>query len=285
MRVSSVGKVSEGRRIPPDRGGVVDEFQPHQRVDDAAVARPGLEARRQAGAGQVVEDADPVGGEAGVAALPEGRGSGEREQVRQEVGRLVHQVDPGLVVGDADMDMHAADQHPVAHIGEIAAELVVARAVAAGLGGPRGGRVAGGGDRRQAVALRHPGHRAAQADELAARLAGAAADAGADLDLAAEIFRRHPVADRLGAFVDHRLGGLGEIEAFGIDEEIFLLDPDGEVVVWHRAHSSRGVGPARTGRGGNDGPEARAQSMALKLNSPPSLMPENQRSVTVFVRV
>jgi hypothetical protein len=71
--------------------------------------------------------------------------------------------------------------------------------------------------------------RAAKVDELVARLLDRFAHTRADLDLRAQEFRAHLSAQSLLAFGE-QLGRrfLGEVARVLIDEEIFLLDADGE---------------------------------------------------------
>ena len=98
----------------------------HQHVDGALELAEALEALRQAGARQLVEHGEPVALEAGVLALPERRGGRQHQQVRQEIARLVHEVDAQLVVVDADVHVHAADGKPPADPGKVARERLVA---------------------------------------------------------------------------------------------------------------------------------------------------------------
>jgi len=71
---------------------------------------------RHAGAGQFVEHGEPVGFEPRDVALPERRRGREREQMRQEIGGLAEEIDAELVVVDADMNMHAADDEASHHL-------------------------------------------------------------------------------------------------------------------------------------------------------------------------
>ena len=98
-------------QVPPDLGGVVDETGLDQQVDVSLVLAPAGESLRQPGARQRAENREPERLEAGRLAFPERRGRGQREEVRQEVGQLVHQVDALFVVLDADVHVHATDQH------------------------------------------------------------------------------------------------------------------------------------------------------------------------------
>ena len=61
--------------------------------------------------GTAVEHQQPEGHEPGALAFPERRTARQREQVRQEIRELVHQVDAQLVVVDADVHVQAADHH------------------------------------------------------------------------------------------------------------------------------------------------------------------------------
>src|SRR3546814_19477971 len=75
----------------------------------ALVFTEAVEGLRQAGARQLLEHREAVALEAGHLAAPEWRGGREREEVRQEVGDLLHEVHAQLVVVEADVHVHAAD--------------------------------------------------------------------------------------------------------------------------------------------------------------------------------
>ena len=75
---------------------------------------------------------------------------------------------------DADMDMHAADQHPPRDAREVAAQRVVAVLVGVVLGLPVGEGVAGDGDGGEAVVRGVRRHAGAQALQVVARLADGA---------------------------------------------------------------------------------------------------------------
>ena len=87
--------------------------------------------------------------------------------MRQKITHLVHQVDPQIVVGQADVDVHPADQHPLGHDGQVAAQGVVAGAVAVGLRRPVGGRMAGRGNRGQTEIGGDLGHAAPKPAKVA----------------------------------------------------------------------------------------------------------------------
>ena len=236
--------------------------------------------------------------------------------MRQEIAKLVHQVDAAVGRVDAHMHVHPADQHPPHHAGQVAGQHVVAVLVGMGLVAPIREGVAGGRDRGEVVACRAVRHGGAQAPEILARLGHIAADAAADLDLAIEEFRADLILKPVAAILHQAGGRVGQREAVAIDQQVFFLDADGEFGVGQgharssccgmmalqhgarirasaqmrlRASDSkrrRGGGAFRDCQGWPRSARGRrGQSIALKLNSPPSLMPEGQREVTVLVRV
>ena len=71
--------------------------------------------------------------------------------MRQEVARLVEQVDAQLVVFDADVHVHAADDEAAADAGQVLGERLVALALGVLLGAPAGERVGRGGDGGEVV--------------------------------------------------------------------------------------------------------------------------------------
>src|SRR6185503_1275982 len=79
--------------VPPDLLGVVDRVRLHEQIDERLEIGPRAEGVGNVGARETVEHLAPVGLEAGVHADPERRVGREREQVRQEVPHLVHEVD------------------------------------------------------------------------------------------------------------------------------------------------------------------------------------------------
>ena len=96
--------------VPPDLLAVVDRAGADQQIDIAIELGARHERRRDAGAREVRKDRAAVGFEAGVAAHPERRRGRERQHMRQDVARDVHQIDRDIIVGHADMHMHAEDQ-------------------------------------------------------------------------------------------------------------------------------------------------------------------------------
>src|SRR6202790_461649 len=96
--------------VPPDFLSSVDAIQLTQRVGEILVSAPGFKLLGNAGAREAAEDGGAERFQAGVASHPEGRTSGEREQVRKEIEHHVHHVDGGLLVGHGHVDVHTEDQ-------------------------------------------------------------------------------------------------------------------------------------------------------------------------------
>ena len=158
---------------------------------------------------------------------------------------MAEQVDAQLIVLDADMHMHAADHQPARHLLQIFGEHVVALLVGVLLTPPFRKGMRGGGDRREAELIGDGAHGRAQPDQFIARLLHGMADARADLDLRAQEFRAH-----LTAVIEQRFLAFGEqgrwrfrreVAAVLVDEEVFLLDAEGEAwfvnghirAMWH----------------------------------------------------
>ena len=78
--------------------------------------------------GKAAEDGGAVGLQPRVASHPERRAGGEREQVRQEVARRVHQVDGRAVIGHGDVHVHAEDEQRSRELLELLDDVLVALA-------------------------------------------------------------------------------------------------------------------------------------------------------------
>ena len=102
--------------------------------------------------------------------------------MRQEVARLVHQVDRGLPVGHGDVDVQAEDQQRPRQLLQLLDDAVVADAGGEDLVLPVGERMRAGGRDREPDALGRGGELPADAEDLAAQLADVRADLRADLD-------------------------------------------------------------------------------------------------------
>ncbi len=90
----------------------------------------------------------------------------KRQQVRQEIRELVHQVDTQLVVFDPDVDMHAADQQTPGRRLHLGRQRVVALSFGMFLVQPACVRMGRSRHRREPVAARDFHDRRAQVSEL-----------------------------------------------------------------------------------------------------------------------
>ncbi len=230
-----------GPQVPPDTRGVFDETGVHEDIDVALVLRVARESFRKTGARQRIEDREPVTLETRIAAFPERRGTGQGQQVRQEVRHLVHQVDAQFVVVDADVDVHAADEQAPRCSLHLDGQCVVAVLLRLLLFGPAAERVRRGGDRRHAVVRSHVDDDAAQPPQFDFRFLDVVTDLGADLDLRAQELGRHLRAATLFALghetfrrVDHQAARLL------VDEQVLFLYPYRErrTAVTHRLSPS-----------------------------------------------
>jgi hypothetical protein len=148
--------------------------------------------------------------------------------VRQEIRELAHQVDARLLVLDADVHVHAADQQPPRRRLQLAAEAVVALLVGMALVQPARERMRGRGDRRTAVAVRHLADAFPHARQLLAHFGDALAHLGAHLDLRAQELGADLAARFHGglALLDHRLRHVGDqVARLAIHEQVLFLHP------------------------------------------------------------
>jgi len=169
--------------------------------------------------------------------------------VRHEVARLVHEVDAQLIVLDADVHVHAADDESPAHPGKVACDGLVAVALGGLLRAPTRKRVRGGGDRGEAVLVRQPRHRHPQIRQFPTRFARRPVHAGADLDLRFQELARDPLLQCRLRGIEQRLRHVAhQIAARLIDEEVLLLDADGErrVLQGHDSHGGIEIGAIQT---------------------------------------
>ncbi len=201
----------------------------HQHGEMALEFAPAVEELGQAGARHLVEDGDPVGFQTGVLTVPEGRGGAERQEMRQEIGELAHEVDAQLRILDSDMDMHAADDEPARRRLMIAGQRDIALAVGRLLPVPFGEGMRRGSDGGETMAAGDLRHHPAQPHKLRTGFGKAAAHRRADLDLSAQELRRHAAGKPPLAFAQHlRRRIAGEVAAGAIDQQILLLDAEGE---------------------------------------------------------
>ena len=233
-RISSVGKRTLGRMS--HQSLLPSSMMPgmHQHGEMTLELAPAVEELRQAGARHLVEDRDPVGFQPRILPLPEGRGGAERQEMGKEIGELAHEVDAQLGILDPDMHMHAADDKAAGRRLVVAGQRDVALAIRRLLVVPFGEGMGGGGDRSKAMDAGDLRHDPAQPGQLVAGLGEAAADGGADLDLSPQELRRHPAGKPRLAFAQHlRRGIAGEVPAGAVDQQILLLDAEGEAGLAH----------------------------------------------------
>ena len=158
--------------------------------------------------------------------------------MRQEVARLVHDVDALFLVLEPDVDVHAEDQQAVGDVGHRFAVLEVALALGDLLVAPTGKGVGRGGGDPQAVSGGDLGDPASQAHQLRARLRHSAADLRPDLDLRAQELGLDLVLQDLAALLQELLDVGRQLTSLRVDDLVLLLDSDGELGQGHGANSS-----------------------------------------------
>ena len=238
IRTSSVEKNGMRPHVPPDLLRVVDAVGAHQQVDEVVVVGPARERIRDVGSRELVEHLAAIRLEPGVHAEPERRVRRQRQQVGQEVADLVHQLDEGLTVLDADVHVEAEDEVRPRHQLHVLHDLEVAGIRIDVLLAPVGERMGGAGDEEQPVVLCQAHHRPPQVDDVLTRLANRPAHAGAHLDhglmhLGLDALVELPLALRHDLGVDVR----AEVERLGVECLVFLLDADGE----RRGHGHQSI--------------------------------------------
>jgi hypothetical protein len=154
--------------------------------------------------------------------------------VRQEIARRVHDADPRVVVFDGHVNVEAEDQDLPHHVLHLVLDHLVAVQLGDPLVLPVGEGVRAGRGDPHALGLQQRGERAAQAQDLLARLGDAGADLGADLHDRLEHLR-------LDVLTQDRLGGrqqgvdVGLELAVRADDLELLFDADRQWVC-HRCH-------------------------------------------------
>jgi len=142
---------------------------------------------------------------------------------------LSQKVDPQVVVLDAHMDMHAADDEAPHHVLEIVGKRVVALLVRVMLALPVGEGVSGRRDRRKPELVGDAGDGRAQMDEFVSHLGDRAADPRSHLDLRAQELRADLSAQGFFGFGEKRFGRLlDEIPGLLVDQEVLFLHADAE---------------------------------------------------------
>ncbi len=143
---------------------------------------------------------------------------------------MVHQVDGGLAILDADVHVQAEDQVGARHHLHVLDDVEVAR---------RRDRCPARASRRtdacrrrkpQAVLPGQVDHRRGAASDVVLRFLDVAADAGADLDHRLVHLGLHAlVQEQLALLDDFGVDVRAQIARDRIDGLVFLFDPDGEV--------------------------------------------------------
>ncbi len=213
--------------VPPDPRGVDDHARLDQRVHVATVFAVARKRFRQPRARNAVEDHQAERHQSRALAFPERRAAREREQVRQEIPRLVQQVDAQLVVVDADVHVQAADHHAPRHALHFLEQRDVTLLVGALLLRRQRERVRARGDRREAVARGFLHQDATQVDQRRAGVAHRAADRRRDLDLRAQELRECPAVAAVvqrGEQLVRRLAR--DRTRLAVDQEELLLDAE-----------------------------------------------------------
>ena len=163
-----------GLHVPPDLLRIVDAVQVDEQLDVVLVLAPGAEVVGDAGARKPPEDRRAVRLQPGVASHPERRARRKRQQVRQEVAHLVHQIDHDRPIGHADVHVQAEDQQRPRQLLQFLDDVVVADAGRDDLVFPARERMRAGGGHGEADALGGIRQLAAVAEDFLAQLATSA---------------------------------------------------------------------------------------------------------------
>ena len=249
-----------GPHDPPQEARIRDRAGARHGAHEAVVVLGAVEEVGQAGARHLAEHAQPVAGEPGRAALPEGRGGGKREQQRREGHEAVHEVDPRLGPRHLDMDVHPADHAAPAHQAQLARQGLVAVLRRMALARPARDGVGAGGEDEQAVLPGDPGQAGAQTAEHFRALPEIGGRRRGRLHLRLQELALRPGQVRAGRGVE----GLQRASARraargGIRQEVLLLDAETEGRTVHAAllsvaerdrRGNAGRTPPRRGRSG-----------------------------------
>src|SRR5258706_2538620 len=168
--------------VPPDFFAAVDTVELDEEIEKTFVGAPGFELFGDARAREAAEHGGAGRFQAGVAAHPERRAGGKREQVRKEIAHHVHHVDRGLFVGHGHVDVHAEDEQGARELLQFFDNVLIALAGGDDLIDPARERVPAGGRDLQAGALGGGDQLASRAMHLDAQLAHVFANLRAGLD-------------------------------------------------------------------------------------------------------
>src|SRR5262249_43629834 len=183
-----------------------------------------------------------VGAGAGSAGGRDGAGRGQREQVRKKVAGLVHDLDPPLWVGYANVHMEPEDQDRADDVLHLLLEHLVPFLLGDELLLPVREGVRPGAGEAQTFRPQEAGQRGPQVGELFTRLLHGLADAGPNLDHRLDHLSPERVRDRLSLRGHQELVDVRVELAAGVDDLILLFDPDRQPLLAHVGPSTTNVG-------------------------------------------
>src|ERR1051325_3352476 len=131
---------------------------------------------------ELLEALRAIGFQTSIVAHPEGRRGRQREHVRQEIARGVHDMNLPVFVCDADVYVQAEDEQRARDRLQLFDEQLVTLVIENLLILPARDRVRRGGDDHQSGLAREPGDDAAQARDVGPRFLYVATDSRPDLD-------------------------------------------------------------------------------------------------------
>ena len=223
-------------QVPPHFLRVVDAVELDEGLQVVLVLAPRVELIRNARAGKPPEDGRSIGFQAGVTSLPERRAGREREQVRQEVARLVEQLDGPGAIGRGDVNMQAEDEQRSGQLLQFFDDVFVALAGRDHLIHPARKRMSAGCRDSQPDALRTLGKIPPDFVDLRLELVDVGADFGADFDDRLMHLALQLIAKRRGARGEQLGNVRSQLPRIGVDDLEFFLNADGKRVI-HRFES------------------------------------------------
>ena len=181
-----------------------------------------------AGAREPAKDGRPIRLQARIAPHPEGRAGGEREQVREEVARGVHEVDGRAAVGHRHVDVHAEDEQRACELLELFDDVLVPLAGGDDLIDPVREGVRAGRGHGEARAIGGCAELAAHPQHFALELQHVRANGRAQFDDGLMHFPLDLIAQRQGARGE-QLAHVGtKRPGGGVDDLELFFDANGE---------------------------------------------------------
>ena len=197
------------------------------------------------GARETAKDRGAERFQAGVAAHPERRAGGEREKVREEIARHVHQVDHGGAIGHGDVNVHAENQQAARELPQFFDDILIALAGGDDLIDPAGKRMRAGGGYLQAAAFGGADQFAASAAHVGVELVDVRANFRADFDDGL-VHLGFDLLAQAGGGGFHQFADVGaKFSRGGINDLEFFFDTDGEPVTHARPFPVRSAGTPR----------------------------------------